>query len=384
MSGAALDVATQRLQRHIDDGDIAGVVAAVARDGKIVYFQSLGIMDIEQVKPMREDALFRTYSMTRQVTSAAVLKLYEEGKFQLDDPIEMYLPEFENQQVLVDSGSTDISQTKARLGDITVTHLLTHTSGLGSRSSRLYRENRVRDKNITLDQMVENAARIPLFHDPGTQFRYGIHATVLGKLVEVWSGQSFEDYLKEELLAPLAMDSTMFWASGDDLERLAVVYRPTDGRLLPYQIETIPFTMRPRLIEGGVGLLSTVMDYMNFSQMILDGGMHNGNRVLQQATVDLMFQNAVPAQAMPIGNSGYWVGSGWTFGGFNLVMDSSAYNFPVSEGTIWWDGSAGTRYFIDPVQNTVIVIMAQVSPSSGGGFRENFSRLVDAAISARY
>ena len=202
--------------------------------------------------------------------------------------------------------------------------------------------------------------------------------------MEVWSGQSFEDYLKEELLAPLAMDSTMFWASGDDLERLAVVYRPTDGRLLPYQIETIPFTMRPRLIEGGVGLLSTVMDYMNFSQMILDGGMHNGNRVLQQATVDLMFQNAVPAQAMPIGNSGYWVGSGWTFGGFNLVMDSSAYNFPVSEGTIWWDGSAGTRYFIDPVQNTVIVIMAQVWPSSGGGFRENFSRLVDAAISARY
>ena len=161
MSGAALDVATQRLQRHIDDGDIAGVVAAVARDGKIVYFQSLGIMDIEQVKPMREDALFRTYSMTRQVTSAAVLKLYEEGKFQLDDPIEMYLPEFENQQVLVDSGSTDISQTKARLGDITVTHLLTHTSGLGSRSSRLYRENRVRDKNITLDQMVENARTYP-------------------------------------------------------------------------------------------------------------------------------------------------------------------------------------------------------------------------------
>jgi len=383
MSSSQLAAATESLQQHIDDGDIAGVVAAVARDGKIVYFESLGQMDLEQKKPMIDNALFRTYSMTRQITSLAVLQMYDQGKFKFDDPIKMYLPEFESQRVLLDSSSTDISQTKPRANEITVAHLLTHTSGLGSRSSRLYCENNVRNKNITLDQMVKNAARVPLFQDPGTEFRYGIHATILGKLVEVWSGMPFDRYLENELLDPLGMDSTMFWAEGSNADRLASLYRPIDGRLLPHQIENIPFTMKPKLIEGGVGLLSSVMDYMRFSQLVLNRGVLNDNRLLSASTAELIYKNAVPDQAMPIGDSGYWLGSGWTLGGFNLVIDSTAYNFPVSEGTIWWDGSAGTRYFIDPVQGTVIVIMAQISPSRGGGFREDFTHLVDAAITER-
>lgn len=386
MSGAALEQVTERLQQHIDDGDIPGVVAAVARDGKIVYFEALGMMDIEQVKPMQENALFRIYSMTREITSVAVLQLYEQGKFQLDDPIKMYLPEFEQQQVLVDpndDGSNGGWAVRERNGDITVAQLLTHTSGLGSRSSRLYRENNVRDRNITLDQMVSNAARVPLFEDPGTRFRYGIHATILGKLVEVWSGMPFEEYLEQELFAPLAMESTMFWAEGADADRLAQLYRPTNGRLLPYQIETTPWTMRPRLIEGGVGLLSSTMDFMHFSQMVLNKGELFGNRVMSEETAELMYHNAVPEIAMPLGDSGYWRGSGWTLGGFNVVLDPATYSYPVSEGTIWWDGSAATRYFIDPKENMIMVIMAQVSPSSGGGFRENFKTLVDAAILER-
>jgi len=381
MSSSALEAATNRLQQHIDDGDISGVVAAVSRDGEIVYFEALGYLDLENAIPMPANALFRTYSMTRQITSAAVLMLYEQGKFQFNDPIKQYLPEFEDQKVLLDPNSVDLKQARDRIGDITVAHLLTHTSGLGSRSSRLYRENNVRDKNITLDEMVSNTARVPLFHDPGTQFRYGIHATILGKLVEVWSGQSFDVFLQEHLFSPLEMDSTMFWASDADLGRLTEVYRPIDGRLRPYQIETVPYTERPRLIEGGVGLLSSVMDFMRFSQMILEGGVSNGNRILQEETVALMYENAIPDHVMPIGMTGYWLGSGWTLGGFNLVLDNTSYSFPVSNGTIWWDGSAGTRYFIDPTQGIVIVIMAQVSPSSGGGFRENFSEMVDAAIS---
>ncbi len=381
MSSSALKAATNRLQQHIDDGDIAGVVAAVSRDGEIVYFEALGYLDLESAIPMPVNALFRTYSMTRQITSAAVLMLYEQGKFQFSDPIKQYLPEFEDQKVLRDPNSVDLNEARDRIGDITVAHLLTHTSGLGSRSSRLYRENNVRDKNITLDEMVSNTARVPLFHDPGTQFRYGIHATILGKLVEVWSGQAFDEFLQEHFFSPLEMDSTMFWAPDADLGRLTEVYRPIDGRLHPYQIETIPYSERPRLMEGGVGLLSSVMDFMRFSQMILEGGMFNGNRILQEETVELMYQNAIPDHVMPIGTTGYWLGSGWTLGGFNLVLDNTHYNFPVSNGTIWWDGSAGTRYFIDPTQGIVIVIMAQVSPSSGGGFRENFSKMVDAAIS---
>ena len=266
------------------------------------------------------------------------------------------MPEFEDQKVLLDPNSVDLKQARDRIGDITVAHLLTHTSGLGSRSSRLYRENNVRDKNITLDEMVSNTARVPLFHDPGTQFRYGIHATILGKLVEVWSGQSFDVFLQEHLFSPLEMDSTMFWASDADLGRLTEVYRPIDGRLRPYQIETVPYTEQPRLIEGGVGLLSSVMDFMRFSQMILEGGVSNGNRILQEKTVALMYENAIPDHVMPIGMTGYWQGSGWTLGGFNLVLDNTSYSFPVSNGTIWWDGSAGTRYFIDPTQGIVIAV----------------------------
>ncbi len=385
MSSAALNSATARLQKHIDDGEIAGVVAAVARDGKLVYQVALGKLDRERGADMPEDALFRIYSMSREITSVAALRLFEEGAFKFDDPVSKYLPEFSDQRVLLNSESTDLEATRPRVGEMTIGHLLTHTSGLGSRSSALYRENNVRDRAQSLDAMVSKAARVPLFQDPGTEFRYGIHATIIGKLIEVWSGQPFEEYLQQNLLAPLGMTSTLFWAEGNDADRLAQLYRPEAGELSPYAIETMPWTQRPVLVEGGVGLLSSVPDYVRFSQMVLDRGKITGTeeRILSEATAALMYENAVPEAAMPIGDSRYWLGSGWSLGGFNVVLDPSTYAYPVSKGTIWWDGSAGTRFFIDPIEGTVIVIMAQVSPSNGGGFRENFSHLVDAAIIER-
>lgn len=385
MSSAALNSATARLQKHIDDGDIAGVVAAVARDGKLVYQVALGKLDRERDADMQEDALFRIYSMSREITSVAALRLFEEGAFKFDDPVSKYLPEFSDQRVLLNSESTDLEATRPRVGEMTIAHLLTHTSGLGSRSSALYRENNVRDRAQSLDAMVSKAARVPLFQDPGTEFRYGIHATIIGKLIEVWSGQPFEEYLQQNLLAPLGMTSTLFWAEGNDADRLAQLYRPEAGDLSPYAIETVPWTQRPVLVEGGVGLLSSVPEYVRFSQMVLDRGKIPGTeeRILSEATAALMYENAVPEAAMPIGDSRYWLGSGWSLGGFNVVLDPSTYAYPVSKSTIWWDGSAGTRFFIDPIEGTVIVIMAQVSPSNGGGFRENFSHLVDAAIIER-
>ena len=385
MSSAALNSATARLQKHIDDGEIAGVVAAVARDGKLVYQVALGKLDRERDADMPEDALFRIYSMSREITSVAALRLFEEGAFKFDDPVSKYLPEFSDQRVLLNSESTDLEATRPRVGEMTIGHLLTHTSGLGSRSSALYRENNVRDRAQSLDAMVSKAARVPLFQDPGTEFRYGIHATIIGKLIEVWSGQPFEEYLQQNLLAPLGMTSTLFWAEGNDADRLAQLYRPEAGELSPYAIETMPWTQRPVLVEGGVGLLSSVPDYVRFSQMVSDRGKIPGTeeRILSEATAALMYENAVPEAAMPIGDSRYWLGSGWSLGGFNVVLDPSTYAYPVSKGTIWWDGSAGTRFFIDPIEGTVIVIMAQVSPSNGGGFRENFSHLVDAAIIER-
>ena len=381
MSSDRLAEATQALQAHVNASNIAGVVAAVARHGRIVYFEALGQRDRETGDAIARDDLFRIYSMTRPITSTAVMMLWEEGRFQLDDPVSQYLPQFADQRVFADAGAPDLAQTRAREGDITVRHLLTHTSGIGSRSSPIYRAEQVRLRSITLPQLVDNAARVPLFEDPGTRFRYGVSTTILGRLVEVWSGQPFEEFLAERLFGPLGMTDTVFWADGDRADRLTTVYRLDDGsgELYPWAIEQVPFTERPALIEGGVGLLSTVMDYLRFSQMFLNGGTLDGVRVLEPETVALMTRNHVPDAVMPLSRSGYMAGSGWGLG-FNVVLDASRYSFPVGDGEYWWDGSSGTRFSIDPEHGLITVIMAAVSPSRGGGFREEFKDLVYRAI----
>ena len=381
MSSDRLAEATRALQAHVNGSNIAGVVAAVARHGRLVYFEALGQRDRETGDPMERDDLFRLYSMTRPITSTAVMMLWEEGRFQLDDPIAQYLPQFADQRVFADAGAPDLAQTRPRSGDITVRHLLTHTSGIGSRSSPIYRAEQVRLRSISLPQLVDNAARVPLFEDPGTRFRYGVSTTILGRLVEVWSGQPFEEFLAERLFGPLGMTDTVFWADGERADRLTTVYRLDDGsgELYPWAIEQVPFTERPALIEGGVGLLSTVMDYLRFSQMFLNGGALDGVRVLEPETVALMTRNHVPDTAMPLSRSGYMAGSGWGLG-FNVVLDAGRYAFPVGDGEYWWDGSSGTRFSIDPEHGLITVIMAAVSPSRGGGFREEFKDLVHRAI----
>ena len=253
-------------------GDIAGVVAAVMRHGKLVYQEALGRRDLESGSPMPEDALFRMYSMTRPITSLAAMILWEEGKFQLDEPIKRYLPEFEKQRVFEDSGDPDMAETRERRGEITVEHLVLHTSGLGSRSSDIDEQENVRSRSIPLPQMVANAARVPLFEDPGTRWRYGISTTVLGRLVEIWSGKPLDAFLEERVFEPLGMTDTVFVVDPERAKRLATVYRPSpEGDLRPHAIEDVPFTKRSALLEGGVGLVSTTQDFLRFSQMFLNG-----------------------------------------------------------------------------------------------------------------
>jgi CubicO group peptidase (beta-lactamase class C family) len=380
LSSARLDRVTAGLQAHIDAGHIAGVVAAVVRDGQLVYMEALGQSDIEAARPMPEDAIFRLYSMTRSMTSLAAMILWEEGAFQLDDPISQYLPQFADQRVFADARSPSMDRTQPRTGDITVEHLLLHTSGIGSRSSGIYRAEGVRLRTISVEQMVDNAARTPLFEDPGTNWRYGISTTVLGRLVEVWSGKPLQDFLQERVFEPLGMTDTGFWVEPERAERLATVYRPSpEGELRPHQIEEVPFTQRPVLIEGGVGLLSSTMDFLRFSQMFLNGGELDGNRVLRPETVAIMTVNRIPDELLPIGFGRPTLGQGWGLG-FSIVMDASQYAYPVHDGDFWWDGSAGTRFWIDPSENMVVIVMAQVSPSRGGGFREEFKTGVEAAI----
>ena len=384
VSSTGLAQVTANLQAHVDAGHIAGVVAAVLKDGKLIYHEALGQRDIATASPMPKDALFRVYSMTRPVTSLAAMILWEEGHFQLDDPISQYLPEYAQQQVFVDSSNPNMAQTRDRVGDITVADLMRHTSGLGSRSSSIYVEQGVRLRSLTAAQVASNAARVPLFDDPGTRFRYGLSATVLGRLVEVWSGQSLDEFLNERVFAPLEMHDTVFYVDPARQSRLATVYRPdAQGQLQVHQMEDIPFTEQVPLIEGGVGLVSSTLDFAKYSQLYLNQGELFGRQLLKPDTVALMMDNSIDEALMPIGRGGYMAASGWTIGGFAYALMPEDYPFAASPGEVWWDGSAGTRFSIDPVEGVVTVIMAQVSPSGGQGFREEFKNGVYEAITDR-
>ena len=382
LSSEKLALVTQALQKRVDEADIAGAVAAVVRHGKLAYLEAVGFRELESRSPMPEDGLFRMYSMTRPITSLAAMILWEEGRFQLDDPVAKYLPELESQRVFADPSAPRMDQTRARNGTMTVEHLLLHTSGLGSRSSTVYRAENVRSRSISLERMVANAARVPLFEDPGTRWRYGISTTVVGRLVEIWSGRKLSEFLQERVFAPLGMTDTVFWVDHERSERLATVYRPSpEGKLGPVELEDVPFTERPALLEGGVGLVSSTMDFLRFSQMFLNGGELMGRRLLEPETVAVMTANRVPDGLLPIGFSRPMHGAGWTLG-FCVVMDGARYEHPMTDGTYWWDGSAGTRSWIDPNYDMVTIVNAQISPASGNGFREELKMLVYDAILA--
>ena len=389
MSSGAFDRATALLQAHVDSGDIAGVVAAVMRDGHVVYHVALGVRDVTAGDPMPPDALFRLYSMTRPVTSTAILMLQDEGRLDVRDPLVKWLPAFGGQQVLLDASSrpsdrVPVPPARARRGDITLAQLLTHSSGIGSRDAPLYRAHDVHRYDKLLADVVDDVAALPLFEDPGTRFRYGMHAEVLGRVIEVVTGQSVEAFLRERIFAPLGMRDASFRVHADDARRLATVHRKdADGRLRPHRMEPLDVTEDRRLISAGVGLVASTEDLLRFGQLFLDEGRVGERRLLSADAVRMARENAVPDALLPLPGGGYWGGSGWTLGGFAVALDPSRYSHPVRRGEFWWDGSAGTRFWIDPVERLVIVVNAQLSPAGGGGFRERFRAAVEEALVRR-
>jgi CubicO group peptidase (beta-lactamase class C family) len=380
-SPEGLDRVTARLQAHVDAGDVAGVVAAVLSEGKLVYAEAVGVRDLGAGDPLPFDALFRMYSMTRPVTSLAILMLAEEGRLQLEDPVWKFLPEFRDQAVLEDAA--DPTRVRARQGEVTLAHLLTHTSGIGSRSSRLYEDHAVHRWDRTLAAVVEGVARLPLYEDPGTAYRYGMHAEVLGRVIEVVSGVDLDAFLRARIFEPLGMHSTHFRVLEEDRGRLATLYRRGPaGALAPFELETHPVTEPRTLVSGGVGLVSTAEDFLRFSQFFLDEGRVGGVPLVRPETIELARANAIPPQLLPLPGAGYWAGSGWSLGGFAVVLDPAAYPHPISRDVFWWDGSAGTRFWIDPHLDLVAIVLAQISPAGGNGFREGFIQAVYAALDA--
>lgn len=371
LDAPALREATALLQTLVEEGAIAGAVAAVARHDQVAYIEAVGVQDLATATPMTERTLFRIYSMTKPVTAVAVMMLHDEGRFQLDDPISKYLPEFAGVKV----GSGPTARPPAR--PITIEDLLLHTSGLSHRTSDLYRDLQVRSRADTLSQFTTKIARAPLMEDPGTRFRYSEATTVLGRLVEVWTGQPFDRFLEQRVLAPLKMADTGFWVAPEARPRLATVYAPgPGGALIPIDIEAVPFTERPALIEGAVGLVSTVPDFLRFARMLLNEGSLEGVQVLRAETVRRIVANGL-SPAVLQGRGGKM---GWGLGNVNVVLEPGGVDYPARAGEYGWDGTAGTIFWNDPATRTAIVLMTQSAPANPAGIRQRFKTAVQGAI----
>jgi CubicO group peptidase (beta-lactamase class C family) len=363
---------TALLQRYVDERIVAGAVAAVARKGRLAYLEAVGVQDLQARTPMTSQTLFRIYSMTKPVTAVAVMMLHEQGRFRLDDPVSKYLPAFAGVRV----GAGAAARPPSR--PITVEDLLLHTSGLSHRTSDLYRELKVRSRADTLPQFVIAITRAPLMEDPGTRFRYSEATTVLGRLVEVWSGLPFEKFLDDRVFGPLRMRETRFWVTSDARPRLATVYAPAEGGgLRSVEIEEVPFTQPPALIEGAVGLVSTVPDFLRFSQMLLNHGELEGARILQAETVGRMVTNGLPPAVLQARGGGR---VGWGLANVNVVIDPTGVNYPARPGEYGWDGTAGTIFWVDPSRELVTILMTQSSPPNPEGIRQRFKTVVESAI----
>jgi CubicO group peptidase (beta-lactamase class C family) len=363
--------ATALLEQYVADGKIAGAVAAVARNGHLLYLQPVGVQSVESGTAMSEESLFRIYSMTKAVTSVAVMMLHEEGHFQLSDPVSKYLPIFSQVKVAVEGGTP-----REPVRPITVQDLLLHTSGLNHRTSAVYREARVRNRADTMEEFLQKIVAVPLMEDPGTRYRYSEGTTVLGALVEVWSGKPFDVFLQERILTPLGMTETVFQVRPEQLERLTVVHQTVDGRLMPTELEEVPFTEKASLLEGAVGLVSTAPDYLRFSQMLLNGGELDGRRFLRPESVAAMTRNGLSPEVQAL-RGGVM---GWSLGNVNVLLEDGATNPPSNAGEYGWDGSAGTIFWNDPEEQTVIILLTQSVPANPDSLRQRFKTLVKEAL----
>jgi CubicO group peptidase (beta-lactamase class C family) len=357
------------MQRYVDDQKLAGVVSLVARRGQVAHFEWCGQANIAAKRPMQADTIFRIYSMTKPITSTAVLMLYEEGRFRLTDPIADYIPAFKKVKVLENPPASGVRFVEATR-PITIRHLLTHTAGLSygfdddGYIDDLYRKHvwRQFDKNpnLTLAAFVDHIAKQPLAFQPGALFRYSVATDVLGYLVEVVAGQPFDQFLKQRIFDPLGMTDTAFYAPPEKIDRLAAVYGPAkpSGLKLAESPEIAHYDRPPKVPSGGGGLVSTAGDYLRFAQMLLNQGELDGVRLLGRKTVELMTTNHLPDGVHPFDD----LAAGFGLGG-SVLMDVGKSQMLGSVGNFGWGGAANTNFWIDPREELIGILMLQFMPS---------------------
>lgn len=379
--------------RQVDEGRLPGFLVAVARGGRVAHLTVHGLRDVAAGLPVTADTLWRIYSMTKPVTSVAVLTLVEEGRLALDDPVDRYLPAFAEPRVYV-GGTGENVVTRPATGPVRVRHLMTHTAGLTFGFYRthpvdaLYRaagvESSVRP-GADLAETVDLYASLPLQFDPGTEWNYSVASNVLGRLVEVVSGQPLDVFCAERIFGPLGMTDTGFHVADAQAGRLAELYGETeDGGIAP--VPGLPLLGRPRFLSGSGGLASSAYDVHRFAELLRRRGELDGVRLLAPATVDLMTRNHLPGDAdlrsfgsRPAhderGNDGVGFGLG-----VSVVTDPSRTRSPSGLGTYGWSGVATTTFWVDPGRDLTVQFITQVRPRSSHAVYPDLKRLVHEAL----
>jgi CubicO group peptidase (beta-lactamase class C family) len=372
LSSERLQRINETVQRYIDAGQITGAVTVVSRKGRVVHFEAQGLMDLESKTPMRKDAIFRMASMSKPVTGVAILMLMEEGKVRLTDPVSRFIPEFKSTKVamLKTPAGPATSPAPGQMPaapeiytvpaerEITVRDLMTHTSGLESGGAGTREGARIspRSTSSTLAAYIPTLGVVPLDFQPGTQWRYSALAGIetLGRIVEIASGQTFDQFLKTRIFDPLGMKDTAFYPSEDRMARVVTLYERKEGKLS--RAETPSWLATKTLFSGGGGLWSTGDDYMQFAQMLVNGGTLNGKRLLSPRTVDLMGSNHVGDLYSGIGQRLKGMGFGLTV---EVVLDGVAANRRESNGSFGWDGAFGTHFWVDRKEQLAGLLMIQ-------------------------
>lgn len=375
----------------VADGTIPGAVALIARNGKIVHWKAYGMADKQKGKAMKRDDIFRIASQSKAITSTAVMMLWEEGKFQLDDPISKYIPEFKNPKVLKSFRYSDTTYTIVPAkSEITIRHLLTHTSGLGygaidgnEQMKMIYQKAGTVDlfttEEVTIKEIVKKLATLPLHHNPGEKYTYSVGIDVLGYFIEVISGMPFDQFLRTRIFDPLGMNDTWFYLPENKVNRLVTIQRKnSDGQWERFPntfYETdYPVKGAKTFFSGGAGLSSTAKDYATFLQMYLNGGEMNGVRLLSRTTVDVILSNH-------IGN--IWGENSDKYHGlaFSVVTETGgAKGGLTSEGTFEWGGYFNTQYFADPKEKLIGIIMKQTQGPTGDQTVWRFRQMCGQAI----
>ena len=371
MSSERLQRVSALMRRNIDQNLLAGTVTLIARHGKVVHLEAQGHNHKEAGEAMATDDIFVIMSMTKPIVTTALMMLYEEGRFRLDDPIANWLPDYADKTVRRSVGGQTVTEPAAR--PITVRHILTHTSGLDIRP--LARPGQRPTRAETLAEAVDQAAEVPLAFHPGDEWQYGASTDYVAMLVETISGQDVDAFLRERIFEPLGMEDTHYNVPQAKADRIAAVYRPS-GPGNTIELFRAPAPDEPtRFFGGQAGLHSTAADYFRFHQMMLNGGELDGVRLLSPRTVNLMVSNHVGDKLVYVRGPGYGFGLG-----YGVVMDPGKATDHLSPGSFLWGGAWGTVAWVDPVEDMLGILMMQITSYSHLSVRQDFSTVASQAI----